>query len=232
MQAEALDPNAIDVGLTRQMLDGLDASDAERWHVFGGLSRFMSWCCKRDLAADNPCNALDRDERPKPGKARDNAPDIETLRNVWRAVENEAPEVRDLARLLLLTPLRLNEAAGLRWSEVDLNRGWIRIGGARMKNGEAHELPLAKPALEILMSCRERTASEERVSERGRDLQSAGEQRGERFTRVRVPLKLRRVPKLDPRHAKGAARDRTGRTERRTRIPMARCPKKFRHAPG
>jgi integrase len=47
-------------------------------------------------------------------------------------------------------PLRLDEAAGLRWSEVDLERGWIRIEAERMKSSEAHELPLSGPALEIL----------------------------------------------------------------------------------
>ena len=134
------------------MLDSLDASDAERRHVFGGLQRFMSWCAKRGLAAANPCDDLERDERPKPGKARDNAPDIDTLRKVWRAVESEAPSLRDLTRFLLLTPLRRDEAAGLRWSEIDLVRSWIKIDGARMKNGEPHELPLSKPAFEILMA--------------------------------------------------------------------------------
>jgi integrase len=151
MRAETFAASAIDTAAVRRMLDSLDASDAERRHVFGGLSRFLSWCCKRGMATINPCGGLDRDERPKPGKARDNAPDIRTLRNVWRAVLNETPQIRDLAQFLLLTPLRLGEASGLRWGEVDLERGWIRIDGARMKNGEPHELPLSEPALEILM---------------------------------------------------------------------------------
>ena len=150
LDAEALAPDVIDATAVRRILDALTASDAERRHVFGGLQRFMSWCCKRGLATGNPCGGLDRDERPKPGKARDNAPDMETLRNVWRAAENEAPSIRDLMRFLLLTPLRIGEAGGLRWAEVDLTRGWIRIGGARMKNGEPHELPLSEPALTIL----------------------------------------------------------------------------------
>jgi integrase len=120
----------------------------------------MAWCCKRGMAALNPCDSLGDDERPKPGKARDNAPSIETLRNVWRAVENEAPSLRDLTRFLLLAPLRRNEAAGLRWSEVDLEKGWIRIAGDRMKNGEPHELPLSQPARRILESRRDEKAPE------------------------------------------------------------------------
>jgi integrase len=55
-------------------------------------------------------------------------------------------------------PLRIGEASGLRWGEVDLTRGWIRIDGARMKNGETHELPLSEPARQILMSRRDEKA--------------------------------------------------------------------------
>jgi integrase len=150
MGAGSLAPDVIDATGLRRLLDGLAGSDAERRHVFGGLNRFMQWCCRRGLATGNPCDGLERDERPKPGKGRDNAPDVETLRKVWSAAESEPPSVRDLARFLLLTPLRLGEASGLQWGEVDLARGWIRIGGERMKNREPHELPLSAPALEIL----------------------------------------------------------------------------------
>ena len=151
LKAEATAPHAIDAQAVRRLLDSLNASDAERRHVFGGFKRFMSWCCKRGMAANNPCDGLERDERPKPGKARDNAPDLETLRNVWRVVGNEGPALRDLTRFLCLTPLRIGEASGLRWGEVDLERAWIKIDGARMKNGEPHELPLSEPARRILM---------------------------------------------------------------------------------
>jgi integrase len=145
---------AIDVEMVREMLDGLDdagASDAERRHVFGGLTRFLCWCRKEGVIEASPCDGLESEERPNPGRARDNAPHVEALRKVWRALEGEAPPLRDLTRFLLLMPLRLNEAAGLRWSEIDLERGWIRIDGGRMKNGEPHELPISEGALEILV---------------------------------------------------------------------------------
>ena len=38
------------------------------------LSRFLSWCRKQRLIEHNPCDDLDRDERPKPGRARDHVP--------------------------------------------------------------------------------------------------------------------------------------------------------------
>jgi integrase len=159
MGADEKAPAAIAAHEIRAMLDRLEASDAERRHVFGGLKRFLSWCVKEGVVETSPCDDLRRDERPKPARARDNAPDLATLRKVWRALEDEPAPVRDLMRFLLLTPLRLNEAAGLKWSEVDLSRGWIRVDGARMKNGEPHELPLSDRALAILERRREEATS-------------------------------------------------------------------------
>ena len=82
------------------------------------------WCRKQSLIETNPCDALDRHDRPRPSKAREHVPSIETLQAVWHAVEDEW--ARDLVRFLLLLPLRRREAAGLTWSEVDLDQGRVR----------------------------------------------------------------------------------------------------------
>ena len=162
LKAEGLAIGVLDVRMVRILVETAPGSDAERRHVFGGLSRFLAWCRKQGLVEANACDALDRDERPKPGKARDHVPTIETLRAVWDAVESEQEHVRALVRFLLLVPLRRDEAAHLRWSEVDLDHGRIRIAASRMKNGEAHELPLSAPAREILRA-RKPTATDDLV---------------------------------------------------------------------
>lgn len=148
MNTSSLPLTAIDERAIRLMLEAMPGSDAERRHVFGSLSRFLAWCRKQGLVTTNPCDALDRNDRPKPGRARDHVPSLKQLRATWAAVEAEP--MRDLARFLLLVPLRRDEAAGLRWDEVDLAAGRIRIAGDRMKNREAHELPLSLAALAIL----------------------------------------------------------------------------------
>ena len=79
---------------------------------------------------------------------------------MWNAVENE-PQ-RDLVRFLLLVPLRRDEAAGLTWSEVDLQLRRIRISASRAKTREAHELPLSAPAMAML-EARKATAKGELV---------------------------------------------------------------------
>jgi integrase len=154
MEAEALAPSRLGVSAVRLMVETAKGSAGERKHVFDELSRFLSWCRRQGLVEHNPCDTLDRDERPKPGKARDHVPSLEQLRAVWIAVEDELQ--CDLVRFLLLVPLRRDEAAGLLWPEVDLDKGRILIGADRMKNDEAHELPLAPPALAIVKSRRDK----------------------------------------------------------------------------
>jgi integrase len=136
----------------RTLIRTMDGSAAEVRHVYGALSRFCGFMLEEGMIEANPCNALPRRHRPKPGKARDYVPSLEELRKVWKAVEGEP--MRDLAHFLLLTPLRLNEAASLVWGEIDFDHGWIKIPAERMKNRQEHQLPLSKQALAILVARR------------------------------------------------------------------------------
>jgi integrase len=148
MKAESLALPAIDTCMVRLMVETMAGSDAERHLVFRGLNRFLAWTRKQGLIERNICDELDRDERPRVGQSRNHVPSLEELRAIWTAVENEAQ--RDLVRFLLLVPLRRDEAAGLAWSEVDLQLRRIRIQANRAKMREPHELPLSASALALL----------------------------------------------------------------------------------
>jgi integrase len=148
MNANALPLAAIDVRMVRLLVETAPGADAQRKHIYGGLNRFLKWCRKQGHIESNPCDALDRSDRPRPGAARDYVPPIATLRAIWTAADGE--QGCDLLRFLLLMPLRRNEASALRWSEVDLGQGRIRVAADRMKARKAHELPLSPPALVIL----------------------------------------------------------------------------------
>ena len=152
IEADELAVHRLDMGAIRKLIRTMDGSDSEVRHVYGALSRFCDWMVEEGMIESNPCEALPRRQRPKPGKSREHVPSLDVLRRVWTAVEDE-PQ-RDLIRFNLLVPLRLSEASGLVWGEVDLDRGWIKIAAPRMKNGETHELPLAKQALAILAARR------------------------------------------------------------------------------
>jgi integrase len=150
MQAEALPLATINTGMVRLLIETMPGSQAERRQVYGGLNRFLTWCRRQVLIERNPCDDLDRDERPKPGPARTNVPLLEELRAIWAAVEGETASVRDAVRLLLLTALRRDEVADLPWGEVDFANRRLVIPGERMKNEELHEVPLSPQALALL----------------------------------------------------------------------------------
>ena len=83
MNAVALPLAAIDVRMVRLLVETVPGADAQRTHIYGGLNRFLNWCRKQGLIETNPCDALDRSDRPKPGAARDHVPSIATLRAIW-----------------------------------------------------------------------------------------------------------------------------------------------------
>jgi integrase len=156
MGGDAVALAAIDVRAVRLMLDAVDGT-FERHHVFGELNRFLEWCARRELIPSNTCLAIDRDDRPRPGRSRDHTPPIATIRRAWGAVEDAPDHVRALTRFLFLNPLRREEGQGLLWSEVDFAGKRITIRAERMKGRQPHSLPLSEPALAILAeraSCR------------------------------------------------------------------------------
>jgi integrase len=61
-----------------------------------------------------------------------------------------------IVKLLMLTGQRANEIAGLRWSEVDLQRGLISLPGERTKNGKPHDIAIAA-SVRSLLEAREKS---------------------------------------------------------------------------
>lgn len=56
----------------------------------------------------------------------------------------------DLALLLLFTGLRLSEGAALRWSEIDIENGILKLSAERMKGKKSLTIPLNGLAMEVL----------------------------------------------------------------------------------
>src|SRR5262249_30284981 len=69
------------------------------------------------------------------------------LKRIWNAADGIAG---DAIKLLILTGQRLNEIAQLRWNEVDLVTGEIRLPKERTKNHRPHTIPLSDTARSIL----------------------------------------------------------------------------------
>jgi integrase len=111
------------------------------------LRRIMRWHATRDDEFITPV---------VPGMTRQNGKDHrrtriltdDELRAVWQATEDNTA-FSALVRFLLLTSARRNEAAGMRWDEVDADGIWT-LPASRSKTKAEVVRPLSKVALALV----------------------------------------------------------------------------------
>ena len=113
----------------------------------GALSSFYVWAMGHGLAEINPVVGT---LKPEDSKPRERVLSNDELAAVWRACADDA--YGKVIRLLILTGGRRAEVGGMRWSEIDFERGTWSLPPERTKNGRAHVLPLSALALHIIES--------------------------------------------------------------------------------
>lgn len=74
---------------------------------------------------------------------------------VLAAADKQAPYWRNLVHMLMLSGLRLREAANAEWSEIDWDKAEWKIPAARMKGKKAHSVPLVPEMVAVLEAQRE-----------------------------------------------------------------------------
>jgi integrase len=118
---------------------------AARNRVRSSLSAFFNFAVREGLIEVNPVAGTGKAEELR---SRDRVLSQTELTAVLSALAED--QFGDIVRLLVLTGQRRDEIGGLRWSEVDLDRGLIVLPPARTKNKRLHELPLSQQARAIL----------------------------------------------------------------------------------
>ena len=96
--------------------------------------------------------------RPRKGEAPNHHPalmpdrDADAIRTVIARLRS-SPSMSALAlEFIVLTSVRVSEATGATWNEIDLDRALWTIPGRRMKMGREHVVPLSDRALAILVA--------------------------------------------------------------------------------
>jgi integrase len=112
------------------------------------LRGMFAWAMREGLCETNPTIATNDPAEGIP--ARDRVLGDDEVRTIWKACRDD--DFGRIVRLLLLTGCRREEIAGLRWDEVNLDTGMLKIPGERTKNHSTLELALAPLPLEILES--------------------------------------------------------------------------------
>lgn len=115
--------------------------------VLAAVRKLFNWCLARDVITASPCRMV---EPPAPEHSRERILTDDEMRRLWVATNAEGWPFGPLVKMLLLTGQRLGEVSGMRWDEIDLEaKSWV-LPGARVKNGNKHEVPLSDMAVEIL----------------------------------------------------------------------------------
>ena len=109
------------------------------------LSAFFAWAIREGLAETNPVTGTGKANE---GNGRERVLSETELAALLRALGED--DFSDIIRLLVLTGQRREEIGGLKWSEVDFERGLIVLPPERTKNKRLHELPLSRQAMDIL----------------------------------------------------------------------------------
>lgn len=117
--------------------------------ALSNLKKLMNWSLDRGMIEVNPIAGL---KPPVKERARDRVLTDRELSALLAAAGAEGYPFGYLFMLLVLTGQRRGEVTGMRWSEIDFEGRVWTIPAVRSKNGQAHDVPLSEPVIEILQS--------------------------------------------------------------------------------
>jgi integrase len=115
------------------------------------------------LAGRRGLKASDRPRKP-------NLPEVATLQAVFAEIERPGGRcvgTAEFCRFLAFTGCRKSEAAAVRWQDVDMVRGVLRVRGTKTE-AAAREVPLIPPARQLLEKIRARREAAATVEKDGK----------------------------------------------------------------
>jgi integrase len=113
------------------------------------LSKFLNWCLAEGLTETNATVGTNKNAE----KSRDRVLRDQEIKKIWNALPDG--DYGDIVRLLILTAQRAGEIAGLRWSEINLDRNIIVLPSNRTKNSRSHVVPIT-PMVRAVLEARPR----------------------------------------------------------------------------
>ena len=121
----------------RRLVDKLGASGlapSTVSSIIGIMSGLFRFGVKSGVLTRNVVRDLDRDDRP--GVARLTEPRYLTAHELQRLLGELTPTFRPVVAACTFAGLRISEALGLRWRDVDFKAGMLTVSGQLGMNGE------------------------------------------------------------------------------------------------
>jgi integrase len=111
------------------------------------LSAMFGWAMREGIVDANPVVGTNKAAEEA---SRERVLSSWELADIWAACREDG--YGRMVRLLMLTGQRHQEDGGMRWGEIDLDRGMWSLPGERAKNKRPHAVPLAPIAVSMLES--------------------------------------------------------------------------------
>lgn len=143
----------------RRLLDALAAkrlAPRSRGGVLGIVSGLLSYGVKQGICPRNPARDLDREDRP--GTQRLSEPRYLTVEEVGRLLAAMGDTFRPVAATCAMAGLRVSEALGLLWREVDFEGATLTVSAQLGVDGRRE--PLKTPSSAATVPLLPRLASE------------------------------------------------------------------------
>ena len=138
-------PNDLTLTHIRRLIDKMTAKGLAPSTVTGTiniLSALLQWAVRNGHATRNIIRDLDRNDRP--GSARLTEPRYLTDNQVQLLLGKMGDTFRPIAATLAYAGLRISEALGLRWRDLDLKNDTLTVSAQLGLNGE--RVPVKTPA--------------------------------------------------------------------------------------
>ena len=135
----------------RDVVDLLDQvakhTPYEANHLRAYLSKLFKWLIEREVIEVNPIDGVSRAIKPQ---ARSRILTSEEIIALWIATEKLGGAFGACTQVLMLTGVRREEAAKLRWEELD--GAWAKLPASRMKAGRDFKVALSSQVQEMLQA--------------------------------------------------------------------------------
>ncbi|HEV2692328.1 MAG TPA: tyrosine-type recombinase/integrase [Verrucomicrobiae bacterium] len=130
---------------------GANVSASSFNHERTFLVAVLNYAIREGLITENPALLISRRKMPKRKIVIPSRTQLATLINTIRSFGSRARHGADLVEILAYSGMRLSEATGMVWGDIDFERGqFVVTGGAKgTKNHEVRTVPLF-PALRSL----------------------------------------------------------------------------------
>ena len=133
-------------GVLDQITDAGKPIAANRLHA--NLSKFFRWSLSQQLTEFNPAQNI---AKPAKERSRDRVLNDTEIKKIWQACDTMGWPFGPLIQILLITGARRNEAASMRWIQIEGSK-WT-IPSELTKSGRLHEIPFPRLGLHVLSTC-------------------------------------------------------------------------------